>query len=222
MSIKRIDQFPEGSGSLTTDDVFLFMDDPAASGATKKISLADLSAAIGGGSVSGGDFVKYDYSTTAGSIGGTNSVLGINSDGGNFAFDGSLGIGYDGGLASTIAIDPTTGIISGFVENGVYQFDASFFYKRDSASSAFDRDFYLSMEFKSGSNSYSTLDEYYDALFQGSTLNNSLYYFTAKLNGIMKFLGPDSTQRIIRISQSPDITSDLYIDYGYFSITRIA
>jgi len=38
----------------------------------------------------------------------------------------------------------------------------------------------------------------------------------------MKFVGSDPTQRIIRISQSPDITSDLYIDYGYFTISRIA
>jgi len=28
MSIKRINEFPEGSGSLSNDDVFLFMDDP--------------------------------------------------------------------------------------------------------------------------------------------------------------------------------------------------
>src|SRR6056300_173486 len=167
-------------------------------------------------------FVKYDYSTTTGSIGGTNAILGINSDGGDFAYNESLGVGYDGGLESSISIDTTTGIISGFVENGIYQFDASFFYQRDSASSTFDRDFYLSMEYKSGSSSYRILDEYYGPLFQGSTLNNSLYYFTAKLNGTMKFVGSDPTQRIIRISQSPDITSDLYIDYGYFTITRIA
>lgn len=166
-------------------------------------------------------FVKYEYSTTTGNIGGTNSILGINSDGGNFAFDESLGVGYDGGMASTISIDSTTGIISGFVENGIYRFDASFFYQRDSANSTFDRDFYLSMEYKSGSSSYRILDEYYGPLFQGSTLNNSLYYFTAKLNGVMKFVGSDPTQRVIRISQSPDITSDLYVDYGYFSITRI-
>lgn len=49
MPIKRINEFPEGSGSLSTDDVFLFMDDPSGSGITKKISLSDISSAIGGG-----------------------------------------------------------------------------------------------------------------------------------------------------------------------------
>jgi len=42
MSIKRINEFPDGSGSLSNDDVFLFMDDPSGSGITKKISLSDL------------------------------------------------------------------------------------------------------------------------------------------------------------------------------------
>lgn len=49
MPIKRINEFPEGSGSLSNDDVFLFMDDPSGSGITKKISLSDISSAIGGG-----------------------------------------------------------------------------------------------------------------------------------------------------------------------------
>jgi len=85
-----------------------------------------------------------------------------------------------------------------------------------------DSDFNLIMEYKSGSGSYRIMDEYYEPLFKASTLNSSLYYFTAKLNGVMKFTGSDSTQRIIRISQSPDITSEIYPDYGYFTITRIA
>jgi hypothetical protein len=49
MPIKRINEFPEGSGSLTNDDVFLFMDDPSGSGITKKISLTEIGSAIGGG-----------------------------------------------------------------------------------------------------------------------------------------------------------------------------
>lgn len=49
MTIKRINEFPEGSGSLSNDDVFLFMDDPSGSGVTKKISLSQISSAIGGG-----------------------------------------------------------------------------------------------------------------------------------------------------------------------------
>lgn len=48
MTIKRINEFPEGSGSLSNDDVFLFMDDPSGGGVTKKISLSEISAAISG------------------------------------------------------------------------------------------------------------------------------------------------------------------------------
>jgi hypothetical protein len=39
MPIKRLDEFPTGSGSLTNDDLFLFMDDPSGGRVTKKISL---------------------------------------------------------------------------------------------------------------------------------------------------------------------------------------
>jgi hypothetical protein len=39
MPIKKINEFPSGSGSLTNDDVFLFMDNPSGSGITKQISL---------------------------------------------------------------------------------------------------------------------------------------------------------------------------------------
>lgn len=52
MSIKRINEFPEGSGSLSNDDVFLFMDDPSNGGTTKKISLSQIGEAIGGGNAS--------------------------------------------------------------------------------------------------------------------------------------------------------------------------
>ena len=47
MSIKRINEFPEGSDSLSNDDVFLFMDNPSGSGITKKISLSQIVSAIG-------------------------------------------------------------------------------------------------------------------------------------------------------------------------------
>ena len=40
MSIKRLKDFPDGSGSLSDDDIFLFMDDPSGSATTKKISLS--------------------------------------------------------------------------------------------------------------------------------------------------------------------------------------
>lgn len=49
MTIKRINEFPENSGSISSDDVFLFMDDPNGEGVTKKISLTDLSNALSTG-----------------------------------------------------------------------------------------------------------------------------------------------------------------------------
>lgn len=49
MTIKRIKDFPDGSGALSNDDIILFMDDPNSDGITKKISLSQLSAIIGGG-----------------------------------------------------------------------------------------------------------------------------------------------------------------------------
>jgi len=79
MSIKRINQFPEGSGSLSNDDVFLFMDDPSNGGITKKISLSQIANAIGGGGVSGtadtGD-ITFDSIKIIGS--GTGSGDGSN------------------------------------------------------------------------------------------------------------------------------------------------
>lgn len=167
-------------------------------------------------------FVRYEYYTdNPSNIGGSNSILGISADGGYYDYDLATLIGYDGGLESSISIDSTTGEISGFVENGVYRFDGSFMYKRDSVNSSADVDFGLIMEYKSGSGSYRIMDEYYQPLFKSTTLDSSVYYFTAKLNGVMKFTGSDPTQRIIRISQSPDITSNIYPDYGYFTITRV-
>jgi hypothetical protein len=47
MSIKKINQWPEGSGSLTNDDVFLFMDNPSGGGITKKISLSEIANVVG-------------------------------------------------------------------------------------------------------------------------------------------------------------------------------
>lgn len=72
MSIKRINEFPEGSGSLSNDDVFLFMDDPSGSSVTKKISLSQISAAIGGGGGGGGgnsfdqDLNTFNFPTFSG------------------------------------------------------------------------------------------------------------------------------------------------------------
>ncbi len=47
MAIKRFNEFPEGSGSLTSDDVFLFMDSPSGVSVTKKVSLSQISLAMG-------------------------------------------------------------------------------------------------------------------------------------------------------------------------------
>jgi hypothetical protein len=49
MAVSRIKDFPEGSGSLSGDDIFLFMDDPSGNAITKKISLSQISSIIGGG-----------------------------------------------------------------------------------------------------------------------------------------------------------------------------
>lgn len=45
MSIKRINEFPVASG-LTSDDIFLIMDDPAGSALTKKVSLSTLQSGL--------------------------------------------------------------------------------------------------------------------------------------------------------------------------------
>ena len=81
MTIKRINEFPEGSGSLTTDDIFLFMDDPAGSGVTKKISLSQIGAAIGGISITNSGDNRLLTST--------GSTVGVNAES-NLTFDGSL------------------------------------------------------------------------------------------------------------------------------------
>jgi hypothetical protein len=45
MSIKRINEFPVASG-LTSDDIFLIMDDPSGSAITKKVSLSTLQSGL--------------------------------------------------------------------------------------------------------------------------------------------------------------------------------
>jgi hypothetical protein len=46
MTIKRIKDFPEGSESLSNDDIVLIMDDPSNTSITKKISISQLATAI--------------------------------------------------------------------------------------------------------------------------------------------------------------------------------
>ena len=63
MIIKRINEFPEGSGSLSSDDIFLFMDNSSASGVTKKITLNEISNIIlaSGYITSGTDTAQVGY-----------------------------------------------------------------------------------------------------------------------------------------------------------------
>jgi hypothetical protein len=77
MSVKRINQFPEGSGSLSSDDVFLFMDDPSGNKATKKISLSQLSEAIGVIAVSGASADTGDITFNGSTISTANTNQGI-------------------------------------------------------------------------------------------------------------------------------------------------
>lgn len=91
MSIKRINQFPDGSGSLTNDDLFLFMDDPSGSGITKKISLSQLSSAIGGGGGGGGISNLVEDSTPQ---------LGGNLDLNNQNITGSGNVSISGNITS--------------------------------------------------------------------------------------------------------------------------
>jgi hypothetical protein len=76
MSIKRINEFPEGSGSLSNDDVFLFMDNPSGGGTTKKISLSQIEDAIGGGGNADTGDITFDSIKIIGS--GTGSGDGSN------------------------------------------------------------------------------------------------------------------------------------------------
>jgi hypothetical protein len=45
MSIKRINEFPVASG-LTSDDIFLIMDDPSGSALTKKVSVSVIQSGL--------------------------------------------------------------------------------------------------------------------------------------------------------------------------------
>lgn len=84
MVIKRINEFPDGSGSLTTDDIFLFMDDPDGSGVTKKISLNDISNVIGG---SGSSSVEDILAGSGISISSSSGVYTITSTGSGIIAD---------------------------------------------------------------------------------------------------------------------------------------
>lgn len=101
MSIIRVNQLPEGSGNLTNDDIFIFMDDPAGSGITKKISLSEIGAAVGGG---GGNPFDQDLNTTnfptfsgVSLSNGTSVAVGTfdNSTGGYSGISLNCAVGYE-------------------------------------------------------------------------------------------------------------------------------
>ena len=68
MSIKRFNNFPDGSGSLTSDDILLFMDDPTNSGVTKKIAFSQMTNGL----------VKSDVVGITGAS-GINNIVGKNA-----------------------------------------------------------------------------------------------------------------------------------------------
>ena len=106
--IVRLNQLPEGSGNLTSDDIFMFMDDPSGSAVTKKISLSDLNAVMGGA----GESVMV-----AGS--GTGSIVGLPTANTNTA-SGAYSV-ISGGKNNTASGDYAT-VNGGFsnVASGLY------------------------------------------------------------------------------------------------------
>lgn len=136
--IVRINQLPEGSGSLSSDDIFVFMDDPSNGGVTKKISLSQISASIGGSGSNPFDqsLNTTDFPTFSGISLSNNTTLAQgtfdNSTGGNSGISLNCYVGYElnwqgghlkstqdnGVTAANIYIDsPIT--VSGSITEGV-------------------------------------------------------------------------------------------------------
>lgn len=120
MTIKRINEFPEGSGSLTSDDIFLFMDDPSSGGVTKKISLSQITVAISGNLGSGGgSSITVANSGDNRILTSTGSSTGINAES-NLTFDGS-GLSVNG-TAQFNQVFPTVsnvGSVNGTINTNV-------------------------------------------------------------------------------------------------------
>lgn len=114
MGIIRLNELPEGSGQLSNDDVFLFMDDPSGSGITKKISLSEIASVIGTGGGGGNPFdqnlntfnnVIFNEVAVTGS-----KIFGGGTDSGDGNGYGTLELIPDSGLYSGdqyLIIDPT-------------------------------------------------------------------------------------------------------------------
>jgi hypothetical protein len=119
MSIKKINQLPDGSGNLSNDDLFIFMDNPSGSGVTKKISLSQLISALGGGS-----------ETTIVNVSGLQSALDGKQPSGNYAASShthtssnitDFNSSVSGLLPSGLVRSNTSGIIGASGINNVVQ-----------------------------------------------------------------------------------------------------
>jgi hypothetical protein len=80
MPIIRINELPEGSGNLSNDDVFLFMDNPSGQGVTKKVSLSQISSAIFDQDLNTFNSVAFNQIAIGGS-GGSSYYVMANTDG---------------------------------------------------------------------------------------------------------------------------------------------
>lgn len=135
MPIIRINELPEGSGNLTNDDIFIFMDDPSDSGVTKKISLSEIAGAIGGGGVSISNSGDNRILTSTGTSTGINAESNLTFDGTTLAVSGVLDIDnirIDGNTISStnsngnIVFSPNgNGNITNYTNNSIYRLQKS-------------------------------------------------------------------------------------------------
>lgn len=112
MGIKRINEFPEGSGLLSSDDVFIFMDNPSGSGVTKKISLSELSSFINEGSTNISTCLLHEYADPDGFSTPTSVAIdGMSYNGGQVVIDSAFGLGssrvalYADSMFAMVAVD---------------------------------------------------------------------------------------------------------------------
>lgn len=102
MPIIRINELPEGSGNLSDDDVFIFMDDPSGSGITKKINLSQISSTIFDQDLNTFDSVAFNQIAIGGS-GGVSYYVMANVDGNTVT--SSDGLNWNGPYDLNMGID---------------------------------------------------------------------------------------------------------------------
>ena len=112
MGIKRINEFPEGSGLLSSDDIFVFMDNPSGSGITKKISLSELSSFINTGNINISTCLLHEYADPSGFSIPTSVVIdGMSYNGGQVVSDSAFGPNssrvtlYSDSMFAIVAVD---------------------------------------------------------------------------------------------------------------------